>query len=289
MCFYVLLCLAWLTSTSEKNATRPIRLQIHLLPGQVVLMRECLACNITQLATAGTEFMSGMDNGYLAGGLTPAAIHNFMSYIYTSTQGRCTAKAAHKDVALLRQHTRTLHCYNSTKDVAQLQQHTRTLHCSNSTQGRCTATTAQRTLHCYNSTQGRCTAKAAQRTLHCYNSTQGRCTATTIPAYAPCTSTLGTMFTQITHTHTHTHTHTYTHTHARAHTHTRTHTHTADTHTNTYTCTQGTHNMYQDPKVFRPERFLPDGEYDKFSEAERLYKFVPFIQVCVYVCMCVCV
>ena len=47
--------------------------------------------------------------------------------------------------------------------------------------------------------------------------------------------------------------------------------------------------MYQDPKVFRPERFLPDGEYDKFSEAERLYKFVPFIQVCVYVCMCVCV
>ena len=222
MCFYVLLCLAWLTSTSEKNATRPIRLQIHLLPGQVVLMRECLACNITQLATAGTEFMSGMDNGYLAGGLTPAAIHNFMSYIYTSTQGRCTAKAA-------------------------------------------------------------------QRTLHCYNSTQGRCTATTIPAYAPCTSTLGTMFTQITHTHTHTHTHTYTHTHARAHTHTRTHTHTADTHTNTYTCTQGTHNMYQDPKVFRPERFLPDGEYDKFSEAERLYKFVPFIQVCVYVCMCVCV
>ena len=114
MCFYVLLCLAWLTSTSEKNATRPIRLQIHLLPGQVVLMRECLACNITQLATAGTEFMSGMDNGYLAGGLTPAAIHNFMSYIYTSTQGRCTAKAAHKDVALLRQHTRTLHCYNNT-------------------------------------------------------------------------------------------------------------------------------------------------------------------------------
>jgi len=41
---------------------------------------------------------------------------------------------------------------------------------------------------------------------------------------------------------------------------------------------QGTHNMYKDPRVFRPERFLPDGEYDKFNEAERLYKFVPFIQ-----------
>lgn len=46
---------------------------------------------------------------------------------------------------------------------------------------------------------------------------------------------------------------------------------------------QGTHNMYQDPKVFRPERFLPDGEYDRFDETERLYKFVPFIQVCVSV------
>ena len=48
--------------------------------------------------------------------------------------------------------------------------------------------------------------------------------------------------------------------------------------------------MYQDPKVFRPERFLPDGEYDRFDETERLYKFVPFIQVriCLHACSELC-
>lgn len=42
---------------------------------------------------------------------------------------------------------------------------------------------------------------------------------------------------------------------------------------------QATHNMYKDPRAFRPERFMPDGEYDKFPETERLFKFLPFIQV----------
>jgi hypothetical protein len=38
--------------------------------------------------------------------------------------------------------------------------------------------------------------------------------------------------------------------------------------------------MYQDPQDFRPDRFMPDGEYDQFDEANRLFMFVPFIQVC---------
>ena len=45
------------------------------------------------------------------------------------------------------------------------------------------------------------------------------------------------------------------------------------------TCTmrpaQGTHNLYKEPEVFRPERFMPGGEYDGFEEADRLFMFVP--------------
>lgn len=47
-----------------------------------------------------------------------------------------------------------------------------------------------------------------------------------------------------------------------------------------FTPTQGTHNLYKQPEAFRPERFMPNGEYDQFDEAIRPYMFVPFIQVC---------
>ncbi|GFH17719.1 cytochrome P450, partial [Haematococcus lacustris] len=41
---------------------------------------------------------------------------------------------------------------------------------------------------------------------------------------------------------------------------------------------QGTHNLYSEPQQFRPQRFLPGGEYDSWDEADRLFMFVPFIQ-----------
>jgi len=41
---------------------------------------------------------------------------------------------------------------------------------------------------------------------------------------------------------------------------------------------QGTHDLYNEPSVFRPDRFMPGGEYDKFDETVRPYMFVPFIQ-----------
>lgn len=40
----------------------------------------------------------------------------------------------------------------------------------------------------------------------------------------------------------------------------------------------GTHHMYKDPDEFKPDRFMPGGEYDQFDEAIRTYMFVPFIQ-----------
>ncbi len=42
---------------------------------------------------------------------------------------------------------------------------------------------------------------------------------------------------------------------------------------------QGTHRMYEAPDAFRPDRFMPGGEYDAFDDATRAYMFVPFIQV----------
>lgn len=42
---------------------------------------------------------------------------------------------------------------------------------------------------------------------------------------------------------------------------------------------QGVHNQWAQPAEFRPERFLPGGEYETFDEAVRPYMFVPFIQV----------
>lgn len=39
------------------------------------------------------------------------------------------------------------------------------------------------------------------------------------------------------------------------------------------------HNQWSDPTEFRPERFMPGGEYDQFDEAVRGYMFLPFIQV----------
>ncbi|GAX81794.1 hypothetical protein CEUSTIGMA_g9222.t1 [Chlamydomonas eustigma] len=41
---------------------------------------------------------------------------------------------------------------------------------------------------------------------------------------------------------------------------------------------QGTHNMYEDPDQFRPDRFMPGGEYEQFDDAIKAYMFVPFIQ-----------
>ncbi|GFR53077.1 hypothetical protein Agub_g15775 [Astrephomene gubernaculifera] len=41
---------------------------------------------------------------------------------------------------------------------------------------------------------------------------------------------------------------------------------------------QGTHRLYEQPDEFRPERFMPGGEYDKFDDATRAYMFLPFIQ-----------
>jgi cytochrome P450 len=41
---------------------------------------------------------------------------------------------------------------------------------------------------------------------------------------------------------------------------------------------QRVHELYKEPSVWRPERFLPGGEYDAFDEAVRPYMFVPFIQ-----------
>ena len=37
--------------------------------------------------------------------------------------------------------------------------------------------------------------------------------------------------------------------------------------------------MYEAPLEFRPERYMPGGEYDKFDDDSRLYMFLPFIQV----------
>jgi hypothetical protein len=37
--------------------------------------------------------------------------------------------------------------------------------------------------------------------------------------------------------------------------------------------------MYEAPDDFRPDRFMPGGEYDQFDDAIRAYMFVPFIQV----------
>lgn len=48
---------------------------------------------------------------------------------------------------------------------------------------------------------------------------------------------------------------------------------------------QGVHNQWQEPTEFKPERFMPGGEYDQFEESVRSYMFVPFIQVCLeHVC-----
>lgn len=41
---------------------------------------------------------------------------------------------------------------------------------------------------------------------------------------------------------------------------------------------QAVHNQWREPKAFRPERFMPGGEYDQFDEAVRPYMFLPFIQ-----------
>ena len=38
------------------------------------------------------------------------------------------------------------------------------------------------------------------------------------------------------------------------------------------------HEQYKDPQEFRPERFLPGGEYDQFEDEIRPYMFLPFIQ-----------
>lgn len=41
---------------------------------------------------------------------------------------------------------------------------------------------------------------------------------------------------------------------------------------------QRVHHLYKDPLEWRPDRFMPGGEYDQFDEEIRPYMFVPFIQ-----------
>ncbi len=41
---------------------------------------------------------------------------------------------------------------------------------------------------------------------------------------------------------------------------------------------QSVHNQWHDPAAFKPDRFLPGGEYDSFDESIRAYMFLPFIQ-----------
>ncbi|EFN52051.1 hypothetical protein CHLNCDRAFT_139264 [Chlorella variabilis] len=41
---------------------------------------------------------------------------------------------------------------------------------------------------------------------------------------------------------------------------------------------QGIHHQYNDPLAWRPERYMPGGEYDQFDESIRPYMFLPFIQ-----------
>ncbi|GAB4821188.1 hypothetical protein N2152v2_008234 [Parachlorella kessleri] len=38
------------------------------------------------------------------------------------------------------------------------------------------------------------------------------------------------------------------------------------------------HHLYKDPLAWKPDRFMPGGEYDQFSEDIRPYMFLPFIQ-----------
>lgn len=41
---------------------------------------------------------------------------------------------------------------------------------------------------------------------------------------------------------------------------------------------EGVHQQYKAPQEWRPERFMPGGEYDSFDEDIRPYMFLPFIQ-----------
>lgn len=41
---------------------------------------------------------------------------------------------------------------------------------------------------------------------------------------------------------------------------------------------QRVHHLYEDPLSWKPERFMPGGEYESFSDDIRPYMFVPFIQ-----------
>lgn len=41
---------------------------------------------------------------------------------------------------------------------------------------------------------------------------------------------------------------------------------------------QRVHHLYKDPLAWKPDRFMPGGEYESFSEDIRPYMFVPFIQ-----------
>lgn len=44
------------------------------------------------------------------------------------------------------------------------------------------------------------------------------------------------------------------------------------------TALKAVHQQWKDPEVWQPERFMPGGEFDQFSEDIRQYMFVPFIQ-----------
>ncbi len=41
---------------------------------------------------------------------------------------------------------------------------------------------------------------------------------------------------------------------------------------------QRVHHLYKDPLAWKPDRFMPGGEYDSFDDEIRPYMFLPFIQ-----------
>lgn len=44
---------------------------------------------------------------------------------------------------------------------------------------------------------------------------------------------------------------------------------------------QAVHYLYKDPDAWRPERYMPGGEYDQFDESIRPYMVLPVLASCI--------